>query len=96
MGGMGRKAGGWSGRAARNCTVAASPIAEPQACGTHSTPKALARVAILRHSEKPPAAHRSGWTMSIALWAMMSRKPQRVKSFSPPATAMSSARVTSM
>ena len=75
--------------------VAASPIAEPQAWGTHSTPKAEASAAILRHSEMPPAAHRSGCTMSIALRAMRSRKPQRVKSFSPPATAMSSARVTS-
>ena len=58
--------------------------------------EAEARAAILRHSEKPPAAQRSGCTMSIALLAMTSRKPQRVKSFSPPATAMSSARVTSI
>ena len=52
MGGIGRNAGGWSGSAARNCTVAASPIAEPQACGTHSTPKALASVAIFRGTPK--------------------------------------------
>ncbi len=69
-------------------------MALPQACGTHSTPNALARAAILRISLMPPAAQTSGCTMSMAFLAMMPRKPQRVKSFSPPATARSSACVT--
>ena len=51
--------------------------------------------AIFLHSVMPPAAQTSGCTMSIALRTMASRKPQRVNSFSPPATAMSSARDTS-
>jgi hypothetical protein len=48
---------------ARKWIAAASPTAKPQACGTHSTPCAVAVAAIFLHSVMPRAAHRSGCTM---------------------------------
>jgi hypothetical protein len=40
--------------------------------------------AIFLHSDSPPAAHVSGWTMSTACETSSSRKPNRVNSHSPP------------
>ena len=45
---------------------AASPIPEPQTCGTTAVFHAWATAAIFLHSLKPPEEHRSGCTMSRA------------------------------
>lgn len=66
----------------------------PQTCGLYRTPNAPAMSAIFLHSDSPPAAHVSGWTMSTACETSSSRKPNRVNSHSPPAIGIESAAFT--